>query len=94
MVWEAPLLAHERTVSAALVTVLPCTALPVYCPALPRTGTIAGGRDAANALALYGMHLAPVPSANEQVEGSGMWGSPCQYMPVHFGTTGSRHCTL
>ncbi|KAL4421997.1 hypothetical protein ABPG77_005427 [Micractinium sp. CCAP 211/92] len=30
------------------------------------SGTIAGGRDAASALALYGVHLAPVPHANEQ----------------------------
>ncbi len=29
-------------------------------------GTIAGGRDPWSALALYGQHLAPVPSANEQ----------------------------
>lgn len=29
-------------------------------------GTIAGGRDPTSALALYGQHLAPVPSANEQ----------------------------
>ncbi|KAI7837842.1 hypothetical protein COHA_008330 [Chlorella ohadii] len=29
-------------------------------------GTIAGGRDPCSALALYGQHLAPVPSANEQ----------------------------
>ncbi|KAL4440307.1 hypothetical protein ABPG75_003308 [Micractinium tetrahymenae] len=30
------------------------------------SGTIAGGRDPASALALYGQHLAPVPHANEQ----------------------------
>lgn len=32
----------------------------------PCAGTIAGGRDPASALALFGQHLAPVPSANEQ----------------------------
>ena len=35
-------------------------------PSMLHAGTIAGGRDPCSALALYGQHLAPVPSANEQ----------------------------
>ena len=64
-------------VSESLIFRMPCSALP--CPATPRAGTIAGGRDAANALALYGMHLAPVPSANEQVGSGAGRSSSCQY---------------
>jgi hypothetical protein len=69
-------------VSESLIVRMYCPALP--CPATPRAGTIAGGRDAANALALYGMHLAPVPSANEQVRRSGTQ----LLMPIHTSTTG------
>jgi tRNA G26 N,N-dimethylase Trm1 len=31
-------------------------------------GPVAAGRDPVSALSMYGMHLAPVPHANEQVE--------------------------
>lgn len=31
-----------------------------------RSGTLAGGRDPRSARALFGQHMAPVPSANEQ----------------------------
>lgn len=41
-------------------------------------GTIAGGRDTASALALYGQHLAPTPSVNEQV---GRWGRSAAAWP-------------
>lgn len=40
---------------------------------VPSAGTIAGGRDAASALALYGQHLAPVPYANEQASALLCW---------------------
>jgi hypothetical protein len=82
MVWEAPLLAHERTVSAALVTVLPCTALPVLpCPATYRHHRGWAGRcQRAGAV-----RHAPGPGALCQRAGRGERhvGQP---MPIHAST--------
>ncbi len=69
--WQAlaPLLHPQRHCSTGPRCELAAEAL--LCP--PSAGTIAGGRDAASALALYGLHLAPVPHANEQASALLCW---------------------
>jgi tRNA (guanine26-N2/guanine27-N2)-dimethyltransferase len=49
-------------------------------------GTLAGGRDPANSLALYGCHLAPIPSANEQASHL-----HCMHSTLHRCNQSSHH---